>query len=78
MIAWIRIVATPWFGKTSASGSVTVGDVPDGTYLLSVWHPALSAEPVAERIEIRGNANILRQLDVEAVDQLRSAAGAPK
>lgn len=38
MIAYVRIVDTPYFGKTDATGEVTV-DAPAGKYILKAWHP---------------------------------------
>ncbi len=38
MIAYVRIVDTPYFGKTDASGAVSV-DAPPGKYVLRAWHP---------------------------------------
>jgi len=38
MIAYVRIVDTPYFGKTDASGDITV-DAPAGKYVLKAWHP---------------------------------------
>ena len=38
MIAYVRIVDTPYFGKTDAGGAVTV-DAPAGKYVLRAWHP---------------------------------------
>jgi plastocyanin len=38
MIAYVRIVDTPYFGKTDASGAVLV-DAPAGKYVLKAWHP---------------------------------------
>lgn len=38
MIAYVRIVDTPYFGKTDASGAVAV-DAPPGRYILKAWHP---------------------------------------
>ncbi len=38
MIAYVRIVDTPYFGKTDASGAVSV-DAPAGKYVLKAWHP---------------------------------------
>lgn len=40
MIAYVRIVDTPYFGKTDASGAVTV-DAPAGRYVLKAWHPGI-------------------------------------
>lgn len=38
MIAYVRIVDTPYFGKTDAGGAVLV-DAPAGKYVLRAWHP---------------------------------------
>lgn len=42
MLAYIRVVDTPWAAKTSASGDVTLGGVPAGGATLRVWHPRLA------------------------------------
>jgi plastocyanin len=39
MVAFIRVVDTPWAEKTGADGMVTLKSVPDGKLRLSVWHP---------------------------------------
>ncbi|SFG68472.1 hypothetical protein SAMN05518865_11632 [Duganella sp. CF458] len=38
MIAFVRIVDTPYFGKSDAGGDVTL-DAPAGKYVLKAWHP---------------------------------------
>jgi plastocyanin len=38
MIAYVRIVDTPYFGKTDAGGAVSI-DAPAGKYVLKAWHP---------------------------------------
>jgi len=40
MIAYVRIVDTPYFGKTNAGGDVSV-DAPAGKYILKAWHPEI-------------------------------------
>jgi len=50
MTAWVVVVDTPYFARSSASGSVSLGQVPPGTYRLRVWHPALPAgAPAADQ-----------------------------
>lgn len=50
MTAWVVVVETPYFGRSSASGSVSLTQVPPGTYRLRVWHPALPAgAPAADQ-----------------------------
>jgi plastocyanin len=45
MVAFVLVVDTPYFAKTSAAGQATV-NLPPGRYRLRVWHPRLST-PVA-------------------------------
>jgi plastocyanin len=42
MIAFVGVVDTPYFGKTPASGDLTL-EVPAGRYRLRLWHPALDS-----------------------------------
>lgn len=38
MVAYIQVVDTPYFGKTDASGKLTLEGVPPGKYILKAWH----------------------------------------
>jgi len=49
MIAYVRIVDTPYFGKTDASGAVTV-DAPAGKYVLRAWHPDIVGGNAQEQV----------------------------
>jgi len=42
MTAWVVVVDTPYFGRSSASGAVSMAQVAPGNYRLRVWHPALA------------------------------------
>jgi plastocyanin len=46
MLAFVYIVDTPYFAKTDADGKVKISGVPNGDYLLKVWHYALRKENV--------------------------------
>lgn len=48
MIAYVRIVDTPYFGKTDASGAVAV-DAPAGRYVLKAWHPDIAGGNAQEQ-----------------------------
>lgn len=37
MVAYIRVVDTPWFGKTDKDGKVKIDGVPEGAYKLRAW-----------------------------------------
>jgi plastocyanin len=39
MTAFIRVVDTPWAGKSDAHGAVVIHDVPQGAASVEVWHP---------------------------------------
>lgn len=43
MLAYVKVVDTPWAAKTSANGDVTLSAVPAGEATLRVWHPGLQA-----------------------------------
>lgn len=39
MVAFIRVVDTPWAEKTAADGTATLKSIPAGKLRVSVWHP---------------------------------------
>ncbi len=57
MVAFVDVVDTPYFGKTDASGKITLKDLPNGQYTLKTWHYALVKENavVEQTINIKGN-----------------------
>ena len=42
MLAYIKVVDTPWAAKTPADGEVTLQAIPAGPATLRVWHPRLA------------------------------------
>lgn len=48
MLAYVRVVDTPYAGKTNAAGEVIIAAIPAGGARLVVWHPNLN---------VRGNEN---------------------
>lgn len=42
MLAYIRVVDTPWAAKTGANGDVNLTAIPVGGATLRVWHPRLA------------------------------------
>lgn len=65
MLAYIRIVDTPWAMKTDASGDAVVRGVPAGGATLRVWHPRLAG---------RGN-EISQTLTITAASARRTVSG---
>lgn len=43
MEAYVVALPTPYFSSVNADGSFHIGDVPDGSYTVKVWHPKLKA-----------------------------------
>ena len=43
MEAFVVAVPTPYFAVSTADGSYTIPNVPDGAYTVKVWHPKLKA-----------------------------------
>lgn len=43
MRGYIRVVDTPFAGKTDANGFLALSDVPSGNATITVWHPRLRA-----------------------------------
>jgi hypothetical protein len=49
MTAFIRVVDTPYAGKSGAGGAVLLRDLPPGPASLTVWHPYLK-QPRGEMV----------------------------
>lgn len=48
----VYVSATPWFGKTDASGIANIDGVPDGAIELNVWHPDQLQEQAVQRLQV--------------------------
>ena len=44
MIAYVLVLATPYYAKSVDAGTALIGSLPPGHYRLEVWHPRLTAE----------------------------------
>ena len=50
MAAWVVVVDTPYYARSSAGGTVSLANVPPGSYRLRVWHPGLAVgAPAADQ-----------------------------
>lgn len=60
MRGYIRVVDTPFAGKTDVNGYVTLNGVPGGDATLTVWHPNLRApnNEISERVDTAGTKKI--------------------
>ena len=79
MVAYIAVVATPYFQITGRDGHVALKDLAPGQYTVSVWHPLLKGRPEAsaQHIDLRqGDANeLLFSLDLKPDFRARRAPG---
>lgn len=48
MSAVVVAVDSPYYGQSSAAGTISVADVPPGRYRMSVWHERFKPEDAAE------------------------------
>lgn len=48
----VYVSGSPWFGKTDASGMVSIEGVPDGAAELNVWHPDQLQEQAMQRLQV--------------------------
>ena len=44
MVAYVMVVDTPYFSKTTAGGDARIVGLPPGEYKVSVWHPKMPVE----------------------------------
>ena len=52
MEAYVLVVNTPYFAKTTANGRAMVDNVPPGRYRLKLWHPLQKKEALQREIEV--------------------------
>ncbi len=57
MTAWVVVVDTPWYGRTSLDGRLTLPAVPAGRYKLRAWHAALpvGATPIEQELRVEAS-----------------------
>ena len=60
MLAYVVVLDSPWFAKSTASGKAQLANLPAGRYTLHVWHPYQKAELATQQIEF-GTAQASRE-----------------
>lgn len=66
MVAWVLAVDTPWFARTDTQGRASIGELPAGTYSLSVWHSGLRAPIVSGAVEVNGSGTFEKKLRLDS------------
>jgi plastocyanin len=57
MAGFILVSPTPYFAVTDASGNYSIKDVPDGSYMVTVWHE--NAKSKSQQVQVvAGNAKV--------------------
>jgi len=58
MVAYVAVLATPYFRVTGTDGRVTLKDLPAGKYTVETWHPLLkdSPEQLAQVVDVSNSA----------------------
>ena len=67
MLAFIKVVDTPYFAKTNSLGKAVLKDLPNGNYTLKAWHYALAKEKdiVEKPINIKTLQLVTLNLDLK-------------
>ncbi len=67
MLAFVRVVDTPWFGKTDASGVARIDGVPAGAFVAESWHPRLgpAAAPIEAPVALVAGADATLDVKLE-------------
>jgi plastocyanin len=57
MVAYVAVLATPYFQVTGREGHAILKDLPAGSYTVEVWQPALKGSPdnSAQQVEVGPN-----------------------
>ena len=69
MVAYIRVVDTPWFAQSDAGGRVRIDGLPDGNYKLRAWHSGqANLDGVVEQtVQVKGEMPTINlRLDLKA------------
>jgi len=79
MIAYVAVLATPYFRVSGAEGRVTLADLPAAKYLVQAWHPLLRGGPnqLAQSVDLsgKGAAELSIVLDLKPDFRTRRAPG---
>jgi plastocyanin len=79
MIAYVAVVATPYFQVTGRDGRVVVKDLPPGQYTIEAWHPLLKGRPnaLAQHVDLKQDEakELLFSLDLKPDFRTKRAPG---
>lgn len=72
MLGYIKVVDSPFFDKTDATGKVSLTDLPPGEYRISVWHPRVLNDTggLKQLYRVEGGTALVMTLDAEMAPAL--------
>ena len=65
MVAYVRVVDTPWFGKSDKEGRVKIEGVPEGQYKVKAWVLQLVTQDVAaeQAVTVKGDTPVALRVE---------------
>jgi plastocyanin len=78
MVAYVAVLATPYFKVTDSQGHATLTGLPPGKYLIEAWQPLLKGKPedLAQWVDLpSGSKNLSFSLDLRPDFRVRRAPG---
>jgi len=79
MIAYVAVLATPYFEVTGKEGRTRLKDLPPGQYIVEVWQPSLKGTPekFAQRVDLaaRDAKELVFTLDLKPHFRAKRAPG---
>lgn len=61
MLAYIYVSDTPFYGLSGKDGNVRMQGVPDGDYVLKIWHPRLKGKAIEKSVTVAGEGLEIRE-----------------
>lgn len=76
MQGFIYVTDAPLFAVTAQDGRALLADLPPGPYTLTVWHPWQTTDARPRRLELDGDAEVIRSLSLAPPPPARPAENA--
>jgi plastocyanin len=77
MLAYVFVLETPWFAKSTADGAAKISSVPPGRYRAEAWHPTLKKSETREITLTNADATALAfTLATKPIPRIRRAPSA--
>lgn len=79
MLAYVFVVASPYYAATNAKGGARLADVTAGTRLVKVWHPnqKIGTAPGSTQVEVTDGGSAAAKIAVSVRSDRRSRRAAP-